>query len=68
MEAIEVSMMLKTGIFVANAALSRKESRGAHYRVDFPSRDDAHWLKNIVLHKGPGGEVKISYRQAGVGR
>jgi fumarate reductase (CoM/CoB) subunit A len=68
MEAIEVSMMLKTGILVANAALSRKESRGAHYRVDFPSRDDAHWLKNIVLNKGPGGEVKISYRQAGVGR
>jgi succinate dehydrogenase/fumarate reductase flavoprotein subunit len=68
MEAIEVSMMIKTGILVANAALTRKESRGAHYRVDFPSRDDAHWLKNIVLSKDPGGEVKISYRQAGVGR
>jgi fumarate reductase (CoM/CoB) subunit A len=68
MEAIEVSLMLKTGILIAKAALSRKESRGAHYRVDFPSRDDAHWLKNIVLSQGPGGEVKISYRQAGVAR
>ncbi len=68
MEAIEVSLMLKTGILIANAALSRKESRGAHYRVDFPSRDDAHWLKNIVLSQGPGGEVKISYQQAGVAR
>ena len=61
-------MMLKTGILIANAALSRKESRGAHFRTDFPSRDDAHWLKNIVLHIGTGGEMKISYKKAGIRR
>ena len=36
MEAIEVSMMLKTGILIANAALSRKESRGAHFALTSP--------------------------------
>ncbi|HTY81924.1 MAG TPA: FAD-binding protein [Dehalococcoidales bacterium] len=65
MEAIEVSMMLKTGILVAKAALARKESRGAHYRVDYPLRDDAHWLKNIIMRKGSGGEAKISYKKTG---
>lgn len=64
MEAVEVHMMIKTAILLANAALSRAESRGSHYRTDFPMQDDKQWLKNIVLRKGPGGEVEIGYRQA----
>jgi len=34
---------LTVAILVAQAALFRRESRGAHFRADFPQRDDAHW-------------------------
>ena len=33
---------------VAHAALRRLESRGAHYRADFPERDDIHWKTHVV--------------------
>ena len=44
---------------VCRAALERTESRGSHFRVDFPEEDNGHWLKNIVLRKGtPGMEIE----------
>ena len=64
MEAIEVVLMLKTAILLGTAALLRAESRGSHYRTDFPLPDDKQWLKNIVLRKGARGETDISYRHA----
>jgi L-aspartate oxidase len=35
---------------IARAALRRQESRGAHYRQDFPERDDVHWKIHLVDH------------------
>jgi fumarate reductase (CoM/CoB) subunit A len=64
MEAAEVDLMIKTASLVAHAALSRMESRGSHYRSDFPRQDDEQWLKNIVVRKSMTGEVDISYKQA----
>ena len=37
---------------IARAALWREESRGAHYRLDFPRRDDEHWRAHSVTKKG----------------
>lgn len=39
----ELQNMLTACFLIATAALSRTESRGAHYRTDFPERDDQHW-------------------------
>ena len=65
-EAIEVGLMVKTALFVAQAAFSRKESRGSHYRSDFPALDNKKWLKNSVLRNTGSGEMKLSYRLASV--
>jgi L-aspartate oxidase len=41
-----------TAALIARAALWREESRGAHYRLDFPRRDDEHWRAHSVTRKG----------------
>lgn len=47
-EAYRVPMMLKLALCVAKGALERTESRGAHFREDYPKRDDRHWLKRTI--------------------
>jgi fumarate reductase flavoprotein subunit len=46
--AYRVQKMLKLSLCVAYGALCRTESRGAHFRDDFPRRDDAQWLKRTL--------------------
>jgi len=47
-EAYRVPKMIKIALCVALGARERKESRGAHYREDYPKRDDANWLKRTL--------------------
>ena len=46
---------LRNGMHTANAiiaaTLEARESRGAHYREDFPKQNDSEWLKNILIRK-----------------
>lgn len=46
---IELENLLLVGRLVATAALARCETRGSHYRADFPDTDDATWRRSIVL-------------------
>ncbi len=46
--AYRVQKMLKVALCTALGALTRTESRGAHFREDFPRRDDAQWLKRTL--------------------
>jgi fumarate reductase (CoM/CoB) subunit A len=59
-EAIEVINMLDVAEMVAMASLLRKESRGAHYREDYPTKDDEQWLKNIIITRTENGENKLT--------
>ena len=49
--ALETLNMINVGEVLILASLIRTESRGAHYREDFPEQDDINWLKNIVLYQ-----------------
>ncbi len=46
--AYRVQKMLKVALCMATGALARTESRGAHFREDYPRRDDAHWLRRTL--------------------
>ncbi|MGB9709871.1 MAG: succinate dehydrogenase flavoprotein subunit [Thermodesulfovibrio sp.] len=46
LEAIELGHMLTLAEVITCSALQRTESRGAHYREDYPKRDDENWLKH----------------------
>ncbi|GDX82431.1 fumarate reductase flavoprotein subunit [Deltaproteobacteria bacterium] len=53
-EAIRVPRMLKIALCVAQGALARTESRGAHSREDHPERNDRDWLKRTLATWDPG--------------
>jgi len=56
MEAVELGHQLDLAEVILLSALYRKESRGAHFREDFPARDDTNFLKHTLIF--PTGEVK----------
>jgi succinate dehydrogenase / fumarate reductase flavoprotein subunit len=66
-EALELENMLKTAEAIVFSALQRKESRGAHYREDFPERNDRKWLKHTLVYGSPEG-LKLRYKPVTVTR
>jgi succinate dehydrogenase/fumarate reductase flavoprotein subunit len=51
---LELQNMLLMSEIICRGALLRTESRGAHYRSDFPEEDNINWLKNIVVSQDSG--------------
>jgi succinate dehydrogenase / fumarate reductase flavoprotein subunit len=58
--ALDLDNLLTVSELVTCAALERKESRGAHFRDDFPAKDDQFGKFNIVVRKGQNGEVRLT--------
>ncbi|MFZ0698808.1 MAG: FAD-binding protein [Thermoplasmata archaeon] len=54
-DALETGHMLELAEVIIVGAFARTESRGAHSRVDFPSRDDAHWMRHTLARKTAEG-------------
>ncbi len=62
LEAIELGHMLEYSELIVAGAEAREESRGAHARTDFPTRDDEKWLNHtMAFRKGDGG-YELKYR------
>jgi succinate dehydrogenase / fumarate reductase flavoprotein subunit len=60
--ALDLRNLLTVAEMVARSALDRKESRGAHFRDDFPAKDEQYGKFNIVVRKGPGGEMLFTHQ------
>ncbi len=64
-KVLEVENIMLCAKLSATASLERKESRWGfwHYRADYPKKDDAQWLKHIMLQKGADpAEILVSHR------
>jgi len=61
-EALELDNMLAQAVVSVHSAANRTESRGAHFRDDFPKRDDENWLKHTLAWRGDDGKVRMGYR------
>jgi succinate dehydrogenase/fumarate reductase flavoprotein subunit len=57
--AIDLSNMALVAWIVLSAAAFRTESRAAHYRDDFPERDDDRWQANVFVRRKPSGEPAV---------
>jgi fumarate reductase flavoprotein subunit len=68
--AYRVQKMLKVALCIAYGALMRTESRGAHFRQDFPRRNDAEWLKRtLATWKSEADTLpSLAYEALDVGR
>jgi len=61
-DLISLANMLEVSRMVAGSAQLRKESRGAHYRLDFPEQNDGYGLFNIFLQRGGDGRAVFETR------
>ena len=55
LEAREVGYLLDCAEATVAGALAREESRGGHFREDFPERNDTDWLRHSLIYKAEGG-------------
>ncbi len=60
-EAIELGHMIDFSAFIVEGAILRKESRGAHYREEYQTRDDENFLKHTMSYMNENGELNTEY-------
>ena len=56
--ALDLGHLLTVSEAIARSALERKESRGGHFREDYPDKDPSFAAFNLVVRKGAGGEME----------
>jgi L-aspartate oxidase len=61
-EGFEYANLRLLGELVARGALERTESRGAHYRTDFPQTDDVNWKRRVYQRRTDDGRIEIAVR------
>lgn len=61
--ALDLNNLLTVSEAITTAAIERKESRGAHFREDFPLKDDKNHKFNIVISKGADGLMKTRHKK-----
>ncbi len=67
LETIEAGYLLDVAEALVASALARTESRGAHFREDYPHRDDANWLKHTFVRRRNAG-LELRYKPVRITR
>jgi succinate dehydrogenase / fumarate reductase flavoprotein subunit len=67
METVELGFLLDCADTLVAAARARTESRGAHFRVDHPLRDDANWLTHSLAYRQDDGSVRLDSKPVKMG-
>ncbi len=66
LEAVELGNLLDLAEVMAVSALARKESRGGHYREDYPNRDDVNFMRHTMAYREVGADgtetVRLDYK------
>jgi succinate dehydrogenase / fumarate reductase flavoprotein subunit len=68
LDALELSNMLEFSELIVDGGLAREESRGAHFRNDFPTRDDENWMKHTMAFRTEDGGHELRYKPVRVTR
>jgi fumarate reductase flavoprotein subunit len=68
LQALELGSMLDCGEAIAASALARKESRGAHQRLDYEARDDANFLRHSLAYYRGVEPPKVDYKDVVITR
>ena len=61
-QTLEFLNLVEVAETIVLGALERKESRGAHFRIDYPERDDENFLKHSIIERTEDGELRISWK------
>jgi len=68
LETLELSNMLEYSELIVDGGLARQESRGAHFRTDFPTRDDVNWMQHTLAFRTDDGGHELRYKPVTVTR
>jgi succinate dehydrogenase / fumarate reductase, flavoprotein subunit len=64
--ALEARHLLTISQTIVAGAIARTESRGAHSRIDFPTRDDDNWLRHTMAHKSDSAAPTLTYKSVNI--
>ncbi len=62
LEAIELGFLLDLAEVLVVSALARNESRGGHYREDYPNRDDVNFMRHTMAYRQEDGNIRLDYK------
>jgi succinate dehydrogenase / fumarate reductase flavoprotein subunit len=62
LEAIELGFLLDLAEVLVTSALARNESRGGHFREDYPTRDDVNFMRHTMAYRQEDGSIRLDYK------
>ena len=68
LEAVELGFLLDLAEVLVASAAGRTESRGGHFREDFPTRDDVNFMRHTMAYRVGQGQVRLDYKPVTVTR